>query len=149
MNENLRNRNFINIEGLKSGLKALEIKAEDSCDFEEILNNAIRALYQAQPIGQENYGNNKPRVGIVRLYRFNSEDGPGNADINYSLSGQYYERWKYIQMTIGTVNLRERTYTSKWDYGQYNEAYHQIPEVLMRDTERVMECLGLARKQKE
>lgn len=148
-------RTGIYTEGLNRGLSELAIKAEESCDFEDILNNAMQSLYQTQPEGQENYGGKEPIIGKVWLSRFNNDHGPGNTNIEYIPTGPSKERWNYLQKTIGTVNLRGRTYSVGWD-GEYNESGHQInesdhqiPEVLMRDTERVMESLGLNRKQKE
>jgi hypothetical protein len=144
----VNNRTFVDTEGLNSGLKGLAIKAEDSYDFEDILNNAMQSLYQEQPEGKTNYSEESPLVGKVRLCRFNNNQGHGNANVEYAPAGEYKKKWKYIQKTIGTINLRERTFSVDWNE-EHNERYYQIPEILMKDTERVMECLGLDRKVKE
>jgi len=141
-------RTFVDTDGLNRGLKGLAIKAEDSCDFEDILKSAMQSLYRTQPKGQVNYGGENPHIGKVWISRFNNEQGPGNVSIEYTPSSEYKERFKYIRKTIGTIDLRGRTYSVGWK-GKYRESYHQIPKVLMRDTERVMECLGLNRKSKE
>ncbi len=141
-------RTVVDTDGLNAGLRGLATKTEDSYDFEDILSSAIQSLYRAQPEGQVNYGGENPRVGEIWLCRFNNEQGAGNANIEYILAGEYKERWKYIQKTIGTINLRKRTYSVEWN-GRGGEDCYQIPEVLMRDTGRVMECLGLDRKSRE
>lgn len=141
-------RTFADTDGINRGLRGLATKAEDSCDFEDILNSAIQSLYRAQPEGQINYGGESPFVGEVWLCRFNNEQGPGNVNVEYIPAGEYKEKWRYTQKTIGTIDLRERTFSVGWN-GEYRESYHQIPEVLMKDTEKVMECLGLDRKVRE
>ncbi|MBU1204575.1 MAG: hypothetical protein KKE93_01580 [Nanoarchaeota archaeon] len=142
------------ITELNSELSRLLINATDSYDFEDILNKAVHSLYKAQPQGQENYGGENPRFGSVWLCRANvglyesdNTQGPGNASIEFTPSTQYEAKCKYIQTTMGTVNLRERSYSL-----MLNRIYDKsdpIPEVLMMDTEKVMECLGLTRKQKK
>lgn len=144
-------RTYANTEGLKEGLEGLAIKAADSCDFEDILSNAIQSLYRAQPEGQANYSEENPRIGKVWLCRFNNEKGEGNADIEYTPSDYYEEKWRYIQSTIGTVSLRDRTYSTRWDREdkRFDENYWQTPEALMKDTETVMELLGLKYKDRK
>jgi len=141
------------ITELNRELSRLSINATDSYDFEDILNEAVRSLYEAQPNGQENYGEENPRFGSVWLCRANvglyesdNTQGHGNASIEFTPSTQYKAKCKYIQIHIGNINLRERSY-----FLMVNRIYDsdRIPEVLMRDTEKVMECLGLTRKQKE
>jgi hypothetical protein len=139
-------RTFAGVDGLNSGLRGLAEKAADSCDFEDILNNALRLLYQNLPEGQKNYSIEKPLIGHVWLCRFNNNSF-GCADITYNPSGKYEEKFRYVQRGIGIVNLRERTYTSSWEKGNYDEDYDQIPRTLMIDTEKVMEeGLGLKKK---
>jgi hypothetical protein len=131
------------IEMLHDRLELLITQAADSYDFEDILNNAVQSLYREQIEGQVNYGRKNPRVGKVWLCRSNNEQ-PGKANIEYSPAGEYKEKWKYTQKTIGSIDLRGRTFSVDWKIGEYNKNYHQIPEVLMKDTEKVMECLGLS-----
>ena len=143
----INDRTCIDIDGLNSGLRGLAIKAEDSCDFEDILNNAIQSFYLAQPGGQRNYNDEESIVGMVRLSRINNEQRPGNVGLFYTPSKQYREKWKYIQRKIGIIDLRGKTYSTEWNE-EYEEDYNQIPRVLMRDTEKVMGSLGLTRKSK-
>ena len=137
-------------EGLNNGLEGLAVKAADSCDFEDILNNAMQSLYRVQSEDQYNYSEENPKIGKVWLCRFNNEQD-GNANIEYTPSQHYGERWGYIQFTIGTVSLRDRTYSTRWDRKdkRFDENYWQIPEALMKDTETVMELLGLKYKNKK
>ncbi len=141
------------VTDLERLLKRLTIRADDSHDFEDILNKAMQSLYLAQPNGRMRYGDEpvvrlKTKIGSVWLCRFNNEQGNGNTNIEYTPSAHYQEKWKYDQRVIGTINLRERTYSPNWNE-KYDENYHQIPAVLMKDTEKVMECLGLTRKQEK
>ncbi len=131
----------VDSDGLENALKGLAIKSEDSYDFEDLLKNAVMALYIFRPGGEENYGGEKPLIGKVFLSRFNNPD-PGKVNVEYNPSDQYEKRWKYVQTTLVVINLRNRTYSRSWDES-YNEQYHQRPEVLMKDTEEVMGSLGL------
>ncbi len=153
MNVEVDDRAFIDIDGLNRGLRGLAMQAEDSWDFEDILNNAIQSLYRAQPKGQTNYGGESPLVGKVRLCRFNNNQGPGNTNIEYIPGREYKEKFGYLQRKIGQINLRKRTFSVDWDRringdtegDKYNESYYQIPKVLMEDTEQVMKCLRLSK----
>lgn len=138
-------RTCVDTDGINRGLAGLASQAEDSYDFEDILTKAMQALYQLQPEGQANYSGDDPRVGKVWLCRFNNHQCPGNANIEYTPSPQYHNRFRYIQKGIGTINLREKTYYVGWG-GDRGEDFYQIPNALMRDTPKVMECLGLTRK---
>ena len=139
-------RTLVDTDGLNRGLAGLARQAEDSCDFEEILNCAIQSLYIAQPQGGFNYAGKCPRVGYVWLCRFNNEEGPGKTDITYTPLGKYKEMWRYIHKKIGTIDLRGKTYSVAWNSINDSESGHQIPDILMKDTEAVMECLGLTKK---
>lgn len=127
---------------LGMALTRLAEAAEDSYDFEELLDNAMCALYQAQPNGQQNYGGENPAVGTVGLNRSQQE-----VHLQYSPAGQYAVRWRYTSCDIGKIDLRKRTYSPKWGRNR-DEDFLQIPEVLMKDTEKVMEYLGLKREEK-
>ncbi len=140
------------VTDLERLLKSLTIRADDSHDFEDILNKAMQSLYLALPHGRMRYGDEpvvrlKTKIGSVWLSRYVGDKRPGNANISYTPSAHYQEKWKTFQKVIGTIDLREKTYCVDWNE-KYDENYHQIPEVLMRDTEKVMECLGLTRKQR-
>lgn len=142
------------ITELNSELSRLSIHATDSYDFEDILNKAVHSLYKAQPNGQENYGGENPKFGLVWLCRSNvglyesdNTQGPGNAIIEFTPSKQYGAKCKYIQTKIGNINLRERSYSLMLNR-IYDKSY-PAPEVLMMDTEKVMKCLGLTKKQKK
>jgi len=138
----------LDVESLERILKELTVKLEDSCDFEDILNEAILSLYRVQPEGQENYGRGNSRIGWILLSRSNNRGGPGNTDIEYVPSAAVSGVYNYLQKIIGSVNLRARTYSTIWhDAKAYGGTLlpqpHDIPEVLVKDTEKVMECLGL------
>ncbi|MFH0711566.1 MAG: hypothetical protein V1889_00395 [archaeon] len=138
-------RALVDTDGLNRVLGGMMADVEDSYDLEDILNNVVRWLYRVRPRGQVNYGGKDSLVGIVGLSRFNNRQGPGNVNIEYAPAERYRKKWGYVQKKIGTINLRERTFSVGWD-GEYRESHCMVPKVLMRDTERVMEYLGLKRK---
>ena len=145
-------KTLVDVDGLNRGLRGLALNAEDSFDLEGLLNNAIQSLFMAQPDGQANYGGNNPAVGRISLNRFNAHR-EGISLLEYSPAGAYKGKWGYIQAPLGFIDLREKTYSVNWSdeaslVTRSREDYYRIPEVVMRDTIRVMDCLGLADRRK-
>lgn len=134
----------VDTASINSALSGLVIQAEDSHDFEDILNKAILSFYRTMPNGKINYGKENGRIGWVYLHRDLNSKGPGYADMEFVPSASYQEKCRYLQTRLGTLNLRERTYSVGWD-GNYDEKQSPIPKAVMKDTERVMECLGFKR----
>ena len=138
----------VNTGNLTKDLEYVLTKAEDSDDFQAILNSALKILYRSLPDGEKNYGGKTPQIGTVRIDNFNYEHVPGNVNIAYIPSNEYTRKFGYVECKIGTINLRENKYSTKWsDF--YNEECWHVSEVLMHDTEKVMESLGLKKEEKE
>lgn len=140
----------VSVESINRTLKVLISKADDSYDIEKILGYAISSLYANQPWGQKNYTGENPRIGRVTVSRGLGSDEPSTMLISYVPSENFEKRWKrkhgkrwiYTSKGLGTIGLRERTCRLNWD-STYDETYFELPENLMRDTEKVMSCLGL------
>lgn len=129
----------VDTASINSALSGLVIQAEDSHDLEDILNEAILSFYRTMPHGKRNYGKENGRLGWVYIHRGLSKGG--YADMEFVPSASYREECRYGQARLGTLNLRERTYSVRWD-GNYDKKQSHIPKAVMKDTERVMECLG-------
>ncbi len=99
------------VKHIKEELKGLEALAEDSNDFEVILNNAIQAAYLTLPHGHERYGGKNPEVGRVSI----SRNGSGEAEIEFTPSKQFQQNYWviYDKTTLGIIDLRKKTYQIK------------------------------------
>lgn len=133
-------------ETLQNCLQTLSCWAADSFDLEELLSESVRLLYNSLPNGQENYGGKNPRIGKVFMDRHNTRNG--KMILDWSVSDQYYEKWRYVQKSIAVVDLRQKTYWPEWgDSKNRDEEFWQTPNTLMEDTEKVMEKLGLKKEE--
>jgi hypothetical protein len=142
-------RSLVHADGLNSALRYFAVQEADSHDLEDILNDSMQSHYKAQPNGETNYGGKTPKIGRVFLCRFNNRN-TGKANIEYSPSKEVEDiTGGYVGATIGVINLREKTWLGNWEEGKFDEKYHQIPTVLMENTERVMKALGLTRRERE
>ncbi len=104
--------------------------AEDSYAYEKMLDHAIR--YMLETIGgHENYGGENPKMGRVRISRFDT--GPGVAAILYEPSPRLREELGYVQAEIGRIDLRRNTYEKI-----------RTPGRVWNDLGRVLEELGLS-----
>ena len=127
---------------IDEGLANLVVSAEDSKDFEWILNNSIMALLRALPNGERNYGDGpENELGVVWLGR--TRCGPGQARLGFNLSPRMREKRKFNGRDIGTLDLRRRTYSLVWDYPPPGElSYNPLYGPLRSDVDKVMEILG-------
>jgi len=138
----------INCDGLNGALNQFAILSQDSEDLEDILTYAVQSLYRAQPDGNKNYAGENAEIGHLFLCRFNSNK-PGVANIEYIPSESYQRKCRYVQRTIGAIDLRKRTYNTVWDKcskKEINEDCLDMPIALVKDTEKIMKELGLTRK---
>ena len=155
-------RTLANTDGIEGGLIGLARQAEDSHDFEDMLNKAIQSIYQTMPDGIENYGEHG-KCGRVWISRFNNRDGHGKANIEFTSSSSSI--CGYAMKALGTIDLREKTFALHWQddghaesiklyqkpsesFESSAERYMSIPAAVVRDTERVLECLGLQNARK-
>ena len=97
-------------DSMRSRLEELTQLAEDSHDFEDILNLALLHLYRQLPDGTRKYGQDDHSTGRVWLSRSNHQEGNGNANLEFTSSLSSKEPSRSVDYTIGTVNFRERTY---------------------------------------
>ncbi len=134
----------VDIDGLEGGLYDLLTAAEDSCDFEKILNNAIQSFFLAQPDGERHYDRDSPEfLGSVWLTRENNTE-TGKASITYTASDEMAEKLGYVQRGVGEINLRDKTYSLDWAGSSFcdSQAY-DVPDAVARDLYDVLEKLGL------
>src|SRR3989344_4910496 len=132
---------------IKYKIDDLDEYFHDAKDLEFLLSKAIHALFLNQPDGEVNYGEENPKVGRIWPSRANART-KGTLILQYSPSVYYQERFKYTLGGLANINLRKKTYSLYWqrhglDYERLNENFWLIPKVVMKDTEKVIDLLGL------
>jgi len=135
-------RVFGDAKQIVRGLENLAGIAADRCDLIELFSNAIVLLFQQLPNGDKNYCGEIPRIGIISAD--NHWDIPGRLDLMYTHSGYRASHRQFVQYSIAQIDLRSRTAELEWKPGQYRrrKSYH-IPAVVRRDTEYILQRLGL------
>lgn len=127
---------FVDMEGIQARLGRLAGLADNSVLLEEILNKGVQSLYRSLPQGCEKYDDNgNPDIGSVRLSSFGCEIN--HLKITYTPSSK--AGFGYEHKDIGSINLRGKTYSLV----EGSEDYHGVSNILITDTEQVMELLGL------
>lgn len=129
--------------------------SENSFFLEDILGHAIRNLYLLLPNGKENYKKNDPKIGHVWL-AVDFEGDYHSIALSYSPSSYYQDRFGYLNCQIGSINLKKKTYKVVWghekdcfktiDSDEWLTKNHQLPVLLMKDTQKVMSYLGLRKE---
>ncbi len=137
---------YIDSDGINKGLKRLCKLAEESNYFEDVLNSALKSLYQTLPKGKENYGDRESKIGSIYLSRFNNRDG--NVNVEYYPSKILESKLKYSSAKIAEINIKEKTFFTNYSKIslngiEYDESFFEYPKDLMKDTEIVMKMLGL------
>jgi hypothetical protein len=122
-------------ETIIQGLRVFASESADAEDFEDILRNAIRALFRMRPEGEKNYtgASSLEGLGIVGISRLNAHN-PGKATLEYAPSLKLQEKFGYIQASICTLDLRERT---------YSPIRSDIPDKVKQDAREVLKVLNL------
>lgn len=123
-------------EDVKDTIKKLQGFSEDLKALEIILNNAVVHLYLSMPEGKKNYGGESPQIGKVALSR-SAHSQPKYGYLLFADSGEVDIRHSE---KIALVNFRAMRYAPEWT--KEDEPKCDLPEILRRDTEKVMEALG-------
>ncbi len=151
MVEKTKNPKVANLASdLEKLTKHLVERADDACDFEDVLNKAIHSLFLAQPSGKKNYECDKLKIGRVFL---ENDSVVGAVKIEYKPSIKIGNDMYLANdsITIGAIDIRKRTYSLEQDIKKYDKSFrlhhniplhHKIP-IVLRDTEMVMKSLGL------
>jgi hypothetical protein len=131
-------------EDIEDGLKRLVTAADDSQDMETMLNSAIHSFFLAQPDGKRHYDEASPEfLGSVWLTRENNTE-TGNASITYTASEKVSEKLGYSQRALGSIDLREKTYSLDWTGASFCDAHgFDVPDAVARDLYDVLHKLGL------
>ncbi|PIN88787.1 hypothetical protein COU61_03515 [Candidatus Pacearchaeota archaeon CG10_big_fil_rev_8_21_14_0_10_35_13] len=139
------------VDNVIKGVERLGELARNARDYERILETAINALYFFQEGGRENYGGVSPRLGRISLSQFNCHEGPGK--VNLEFTPPAISRWnRDPKWPIGVIDLRRLSISLGWDSSECRmdtreaEGSSDFPNELIRDTEKVMDLLGLVKE---
>jgi len=128
------------VRDININLNKLIIKAEDSYLLEDLLRRTIISLYRQLFNKKKIYYGRDSEIGYVTL-RMNPNHG--FMDIEYLPSSGCKTGLNYDGIGLGTVNLKENQYNIECIYKE------KLPKRLIKDTEKVMELLGLKRETKK
>lgn len=116
-------------------LEILANRAANSMYLREVLNSAIQSLFQTLPRGEKNYRGSLDSALIGHVWAGNA-DSKGVVEITFCPSLRLKKH--YVRVPIGSIDIRKKTY--------FLGTYSKENDSLYKDTERIMELLGLKKE---